>query len=114
MMAFNCHCRDCQHFSGTAYSFGVLVPASGLRFTAGEPKYYASTADSGNAVARGFCTACGSPVAATQGTFPVYVIYAASLDDPSAIAPTLDIFASSAQPWDHMNPELPKLPRGLD
>ena len=114
VMAFNCHCRDCQRFSGTAYCFGLLVPSTGLRFTEGEPKYFSATADSGNAVARGFCAACGSPVVATQAAFPVYVIYGASLDDPSGIAPTLDIFASSAQPWDHMNPELPKFPRGLD
>jgi hypothetical protein len=114
VMAFNCHCRDCQRFSGSAYSSGFLVPLAGLRFTAGEPKYHAATADSGNAVARGFCTECGAPVVATQAALPLYVVYAASLDDPSGHAPTMDIFTASAQPWDHMNPDLPKFPRGLD
>jgi hypothetical protein len=114
VMAFNCHCRDCQRFSGTAYASGLIVPRTGLRFTSDEPKYYAATADSGNAIARGFCPTCGSPVVATQAAFPVYVIYAASLDDPSGHVPTMDIFAASAQPWDHMNPDLPKFPRGLD
>jgi hypothetical protein len=113
-MAFNCHCRDCQRFSGTAYASGLIVPTIGLRFTAGEPRYHAATADNGNAVARGFCAACGSPLVATQAAFPVYVVYAASLDDPSGHVPTMDIFTASAQPWDHMNPELPKFPRGLD
>jgi hypothetical protein len=36
------------------------------------------------------------------------MIAAASLDDPSAYRPTLDFFTSHAQPWDPMNPELPK------
>jgi hypothetical protein len=33
-----------------------------------------------------------------------------SLDDPSHYSPALDIFVASAQPWDHLNPELPKFP----
>jgi hypothetical protein len=37
-------------------------------------------------------------------------LLAASLDDPSIFKPAMDIFASSAQPWDHMNPALPKFP----
>ena len=31
-----------------------------------------------------------------------------SLDDPSGFCPEADIFVKSAQPWDHMNPDLPK------
>jgi hypothetical protein len=36
------------------------------------------------------------------------VIVASSLDDPSIFKPAMDIFTSSAQPWDHMDPALPK------
>jgi hypothetical protein len=28
IMALNCHCRDCQRASGTAYASGIFVPAS--------------------------------------------------------------------------------------
>jgi hypothetical protein len=31
-----------------------------------------------------------------------------SLDDPSAFRPSQDIYTASAQPWDYMNPDLPK------
>ncbi len=31
-----------------------------------------------------------------------------TLDDPSWFRPEADIFVKSAQPWDHMNPDLPK------
>jgi hypothetical protein len=55
----------------------------------------------------------GTPVAATQSAYPIAIVYAASLDDPSWHRPTLDIFAASAQPWDHMDPALPKYTRGL-
>jgi hypothetical protein len=36
------------------------------------------------------------------------VIYAGSLDDPSWYTPSRDIFVNSAQPWDVMDPALPK------
>jgi len=39
------------------------------------------------------------------------MITAGSLDDPSLYKPTLDIFTSSAQPWDHMHPALAKFPK---
>jgi hypothetical protein len=35
-------------------------------------------------------------------------IMAGSLDDPSWYRPQADIYTASAQPWDHMNPDLPK------
>jgi hypothetical protein len=39
------------------------------------------------------------------------VILASSLDDPSIFKPGMDIYISSAQPWDHMNPALQKFPK---
>ncbi|HEY9649165.1 MAG TPA: hypothetical protein V6C95_00775 [Coleofasciculaceae cyanobacterium] len=35
-------------------------------------------------------------------------IQAGSLDDPSWFKPQADIYVASAQPWDYMNPDLPK------
>ena len=37
-------------------------------------------------------------------------IMAGSLDDPSWFQPTMEIFTASAQPWDFMNPNLPRFP----
>jgi len=36
---------------------------------------------------------------------------ATSLDDPSIFKPGMDIYTSSAQAWDHMDPALPKFPK---
>ena len=35
-------------------------------------------------------------------------ITASSLDDPSLFKPQFEIFTSDAQPWDHMDSNLPK------
>src|SRR5262245_24053551 len=114
LMAVNCHCRDCQRATGTAYASGLLVPEAALRLVKGAPKYHTSTADSGHRVKRGFCPECGSPVLAQNEAYPMFIIAAASLDDPSGHRPMMDVWTESAQPWDHMNPELAKYPKGLE
>ena len=113
IMALNCHCRDCQRASGTAYASGVFVPGPALRITKGNPRYHTTTTDSGNLASRGFCPECGSPVIAKSSGHPMIIVHASSLDDPSWHRPTMDVFVSKAQPWDCMSPGLPKYPRGL-
>ena len=104
----NCHCRDCQRATGSAYFAAVLVREDTLTIT-GEPRWFESNADRGHPMRRAFCSRCGSPVFINNTASPgMRVLYAGSLDDPSRYAPSMDIFVASAQPWDHMNPELPK------
>jgi hypothetical protein len=113
MVMVNCHCRDCQRSTGSAYAAIMVLPASSVTLT-GEPRYYKTVGDAGKAVERGFCPACGSPVSAKLERFPDAIgIYAASLDDPSAYQPTLEIFTSSAQPWTAMLSDTQKKPKGL-
>lgn len=109
VMSLNCHCRDCQRGSGSAYASALVVPASALRLLKGAPKYHSVKADSGHTTSRGFCAECGSPLLGKIAEEPdIMVIQAASLDEPSWHKPTMDLFLSSAQPWDYMNPELTK------
>ena len=39
---------------------------------------------------------------------PFIGILAGTLDDPSWFQPQMDIFVSDAQPWDQMDPKIPK------
>jgi len=111
LMIGNCHCRDCQRSSGAAFSTGVVVPSSSLTLTQGTPKYYTVTADSGNTARRGFCNECGSPLFADSSATPhLIAIKVGSIDDPSWCKPTVDIWTQNAQPWDYMDPGLPKVP----
>ena len=111
LLSGNCHCRDCQKATGSAYVPVFAVPARALKIT-GEVKYYESRADSGNTFSRGFCPTCGGRVLGRTSGMPQFMlITAGSLDDSTCFKPTMDFFTSSAQPWDHMNPELPKFPK---
>lgn len=105
----NCHCRDCQRASGSAFAAVLLVPKDAFTLMKDALQYHRVTGYHGHPVDRGFCLKCGSPVLINDGADPDHVyIQAASLDDPSWVQPAMDIFTASAQPWDHMNPALPK------
>jgi len=104
MFMGNCLCRDCQQASGGAYAPAIGVPRSAVKIT-GHVKYYESKADSGNMARRGFCPNCGSRLFGMPPFAPdLMVILPSSLDDTSIFKPRMDIYTSSAQPWDHMNP----------
>ncbi len=103
----NCHCRDCQRASGSAYAAILVVPAENLRLS-GELRYHAVTSERDTRIERGFCPTCGSPVAGRLGARPdLMLLQAASLDDPSPFTPQMNIWTRSAPPWHHLDPNLP-------
>lgn len=112
LFAMNCHCRDCQRETGSAYAAVLAVPSATFKVTQGSPKYFDLMADSGHTTRRAFCANCGSPLFGQPGISPELVtIRVGSFDDPSIFRPAQDIYTSSAQPWDHMNPALSKSPK---
>ncbi|OYT86625.1 MAG: aldehyde-activating protein [Burkholderiales bacterium PBB6] len=93
-----CWCRDCQKLAanGTA---NAIFPTEGLHIT-GSTSAFTSTADSGNELLRRFCPACGSHLFADSSGRPgMTVVRLGTLDDPSAIQPTANIWAASAPAW---------------
>jgi hypothetical protein len=108
----NCHCRDCQQATGTAYAAGVLVPRDSVTII-GEVKYYDVVGDSGAMISRGFCPNCGSRLFGKRASSDLISVMAGSLDDPSWFRPAMDLYATSAQPWDYLNPDLLKFDRVL-
>jgi hypothetical protein len=108
VMNVNCHCRSCQQSCGSAYAAICMLPIAAVEVT-GEVRYFDSPGDSGQNVSRGFCPICGSQLFGKPAALPGLVgIKAASLDEPARYQPGADMYVSSAQPWDCMNPDLPK------
>lgn len=111
VFAGNCHCRDCQRSSGSAFVPAMLFPKSAVRIT-GTPTFFARKGDSGRVMERGFCPQCGSQLFARLEALPDALgIRAGTLDDASRYSPAMNFFVASAQPWDEMNPTLPKIAR---
>lgn len=99
----------CQRESGSAFVPVLAVPKAAFAVTRGTPRCFELIADSGHATTRAFCGDCGSSLFGLPGRAPeIVTIRAGSLDDPSTFRPSQDIYTVSAQPWDYMNPDLPK------
>ncbi len=106
----NCHCRDCQRATGSAYFAAVVVLNKDFRLDEGELRWFESPADAGHPMRRAFCGDCGAPILLINGANEsVRVLYAGSMDDPSWYKPERDIYVASAQPWNVMHPHLPKV-----
>ncbi len=105
----NCHCRDCQQATGSAYFPAVLVKEHDFVLEKGNPRWFERPADRGHTMRRGFCPDCGSPLFLINTASPgAMVMYAGSLDDPGWYSPSRDIYTHSAQPWDLMHPDTRK------
>lgn len=78
-----CHCRMCQKSFGGL--FGPLVTGNEVKWTRGEPKWFASS----NLARRGFCGNCGTPLSyiTKYGT----ELAIGAFDDPSAVGPVIQV-----------------------
>lgn len=108
VLMMNCHCRDCQRVNGSAYAAIVVVADQVIR-TNGELDCFRLVGDSGNETRRKFCRRCGGQVAVEMDIMPGRIgVHAGTLDDPAHYRPLLDLYVSSAQPWDQMLPHTEK------
>jgi hypothetical protein len=105
----NCHCRDCQRATGSAYFPAVLIKRSDFKLKRGEPSWFERMSDSGHAMSHGFCSKCGSPLLLkNEVNEGAIMLFAGSLDDPSLYRPSRNIYVNSAQHWDFMDSSLLK------
>lgn len=94
-----CHCRNCQKVSGSAFSTVVAVPQPALSVQ-GDLTTFNDKGDSGKTLFRRFCPVCGSTVMEEAEMMPgVVMVAVGTLDDPSWVKPTMEIYCDSAQPW---------------
>jgi len=107
IMMFNCHCRDCQRTTGSAFTPVVYVPAKPFKITKGSPRYCSTPSEMAGHNKRGFCPnavhgfSVGRLNTARALPLPAWT-------NPSLFKPKVNMWISDAQPWDHMDPNLPK------
>jgi hypothetical protein len=94
-----CHCTHCQKSSGSAYSVNVLFPDENVQIE-GTTQHFVDTGDSGGHLNRHFCPKCGSSLYTKADSIPgLTIVKAGSLDDTSAVKPTVQIYCARAQNW---------------
>jgi hypothetical protein len=94
-----CHCTHCQQQSGSAFGMSLVIPAEHFRMT-GEPRTYTMKSDSGAQKDALFCATCGVRVWNRLSSMPDTVnVKPGTLDDTRWLAPRLQVWRASKQPW---------------
>lgn len=102
-----CHCKDCQKYSGTAFSAVVFIPINDLSIS-GELSSFNLKVESGHTVTRTFCKTCGSHITEGSDGYPdLAVVTTGTLDDPSWATPMMQCFTSRQHSWVKLDSSIP-------
>jgi hypothetical protein len=96
-----CHCDHCQRQSGGAFSVNLIAHESQLTVN-GELRTYEETGELNDNVyvRRRFCGSCGSPIVSELALSPgIISVKAGTLDDKSAVNPTVEVWTVDRQAW---------------
>ena len=106
-----CHCRECQYFSGGAPNMFLLMPPEGFRYSKGAPKKF-TRSDLAHAVTREFCADCGTHIATRRPGLAAVILKVGTLDDPAQFgAPRMAIYTIDQQTFHHIPDGLPRFER---
>jgi hypothetical protein len=100
LTVYNCHCKDCQRFSGGTHAMSMIVARDHIETLAGELATYDKTADSGRVARMHACAACGTKMWNEPLASPaLLVLKPGTLDDMGWAAPVGNIWTASRAPW---------------
>jgi hypothetical protein len=104
-----CHCHDCRKSAGAPFVAWAAIKAENFRLTKGEAKAFNSSGTS----YRHFCANCGTGLYfVNEEVLPGIVdIQSATLDDPNALAPQVQIQTAERLNWVEGLDALPAFPR---
>ncbi len=111
MLKAQCHCRECQYFSGGSPNMFMVVPTGGFRYSKGTPKQFARR-DLDSPVTREFCAECGAHLITRRPGLDAVILKIGTLDDPRLYgAPKMAIFTIDKQAFHHIPDGLPAFER---
>jgi hypothetical protein len=99
MFVHCCHCLNCQRQTGSAFVINLLIETDRVEVLAGDPRPVDVPRDDGSTQTIFRCPACQVAVYSQYGHPGVLFVRGGTLDDPSAIAPDVHIFARSKLGW---------------
>ncbi len=100
-----CHCRMCQKAAGNFFMPLVNAQKPDVEWTRGRPAYFKSS----DAVRRGFCAECGTPLVFETIKAKHLNVTIGSLDDPAAIKPVTQDGVEARLAWFGKLPQLPEV-----
>jgi hypothetical protein len=104
-----CHCRDCRRSAGAPMVSWAMFPESALALLQGQPK----TINSSGSAMRSFCPDCGTGLFYRNAVIlpGIVDVQSATLDDPDALPPGVQIQVAERLHWMQQAHELPAFER---
>jgi len=100
----NCHCDSCRRQCSAPMTTYIGVADGQWRWISGEPKIFQSSVG----VERSFCGDCGTPLSfSSEKMSGIMHFYAAAMDRPEHIQPTLHVAWEEKLPWINPGDDLP-------
>jgi hypothetical protein len=112
LSVYNCHCKDCQRFSGAGWSMSMIVRNADFELLEGEIARYDRKAESGNVIAMNFCAHCHGWLWNDPPAADIKVVRAGTLDDIDWATPVGNIWTDSKAAWTHIDPAFVNFSRG--
>ena len=101
----SCHCSICRRTTGAPFVTWFSVAKLAFHWTAGEPKYFQSSAKG----MRAFCPHCGTQITFENTDVPQEIdVTTCSLDDPAQLSPKDHTQTSSKLSWILLADQLPE------
>lgn len=98
-----CHCQSCRRASGAPTVSWFVISRGEFTLLSGSPVSYTSSVH----VKRSFCGKCGTQLAYEYDSAPDTIeLTTASLDEPSVLQPTKEIWLTDRLPWVAVNRDL--------
>ena len=99
LLAYVCHCHNCQTRSGAAFSLSILVRSADLAID-GPMHRHRRTSARGAEIDYGFCGTCGVLLnGCAVATSDFTSLFAGTLDDAGWVEPIAQTWVDSALPW---------------
>jgi len=108
---YNCHCKDCQRFSGAGWSMSMIV-RDGDFAVSGKTDRYERVAESGNLIGMNFCANCHGWLWNDPPAPGIKVVRAGTLDDLNWAAPVGNIWTESKAAWVEIDPNQVNFAKG--
>ncbi len=102
-----CHCESCRRAAGAPFVAWGSVDVDNFEITAGSMSIH----ESSPGVCRGFCKQCGCSLTYSNKQREKDIDFTLdSLEDPTVLAPTAQIYVVDKISWIETNPDLPQYP----
>lgn len=100
IVAYCCHCTDCQQQSSSAFGMSVWFAGRDFKLLSGTLSIWKTTGDSGNEKVCAFCPECGTRIYhGFSGEEDSLSVKGGALDRIADLPPVAHIWTQSAQPW---------------